>query len=68
MQGAEPRELLMPPTEASVDWYTSEVVAQKLLIFTDGNFSEAEMLPYAHAMMDLPDGDPRRDHPVWHIP
>lgn len=36
------------------------MLAQKLSIFTGRKFSEAEMLPYAHAMIDLADDDLRR--------
>jgi hypothetical protein len=37
------------------------VLAQKLSIFTGRKFSDAEMLPYAQAMIDLADDDPRRE-------
>lgn len=58
-------------TEASVDRATPDVLAQKLSIFTKREFSEmlqfseAEMLPYAHAWLDLPDDDPRGKSSTW---
>jgi hypothetical protein len=40
------------------------VLAQKLSIFTGRKFSEAEILPYAHTWLDLPNDDPRREK-LW---
>ena len=43
---------------------TPKLLAQKLSTFTGQEFSEAEMLPYAHALMDLSADDPRREK-LW---